>query len=451
MDELSCALHSVRRFLAAVLLAAAFPACASPKTTLTTTPAEESKSTISADAVAQARGLPWKQKITVAIDGASNAGAAPSEVYYGAPVSEVEQAYKAIGLLAPADDLKRALSEFSRLDSLTQYNPALGRAAWSPAAQQLGSALGQFEPGKARDLAPVFAAVHALQEQHFRARATLQRIANEDSRAAFAAVAAGDAMLTLLLLERERDVPRLELSDAVADAMDRLAAGLPEFLRRRLSFPYRHGSRFVYWAFRANGWRGVDALYTDRPLATAEILHPEKYFIRREPPLRWFPTQLLRRFRESAVLDQSLGEDAVTGLLSGPGSEQGAEEIAAGWRSDQLFHFVEGGSPATIWFTAWQTEKQAERFLIAYQTALQRRQRARFRMAKTGLAFEARTKDRGWLLQKNSELVVLVSAAPGNLDSLAADAWKDLELDREPMELHFESARARSQLSFKRK
>jgi hypothetical protein len=153
----------------------------------------------------------------------------------------------------------------------------------------------------------------------------------------------------------------------------------------------------------------------------------------------------LRRFKESALLDQTLGEDAVAGLLSGPGSEQLAEKIAAGWRSDQLFHFVEGGSPATIWFTAWQTEKQADQFLSAYQTALQRRQRTRFQRARTGLAFEARAKDRGWLLQKNSELVLMVSAAPGSLASLAADAWRDLELDREPMELRFESARARSQ------
>jgi hypothetical protein len=427
------------------LLPAALAACASPKPTLTITPADGLKSTVSADSVAQARGLPWKRKITVAVDGGSNAAAPPDEVYYGAPVSDVEHAYKALGLLAPADDLKRALNEFTRFESLTQYNQTLGRAAWSPAAKQLGSALDPLAPGKARDLAPVFAAVHALQEQHFHARRALHRLANEDARAAFAAVIAGDAMLTLLLLDRERDVPRLELSDAVADAMDRLAANLPEFLRRRLSFPYRHGSRFVYWAFKANGWRGVDALYTDRPLATAEILRPEKYFARREPPLRWFPTQLLRRFKESALLDQTLGEDAVAGLLSGPGSEQLAEKIAAGWRSDQLFHFVEGGSPATIWFTAWQTEKQADQFLSAYQTALQRRQRTRFQRARTGLAFEARAKDRGWLLQKNSELVLMVSAAPGSLASLAADAWRDLELDREPMELRFESARARSQ------
>jgi hypothetical protein len=228
--------------------------------------------------------------------------------------------------------------------------------------------------------------------------------------------------------------------------LERWAGDLPDFLRRRLIFPYRYGGRFVYWAYNATGWQGVNSVYADPPLSSTEILHPEKYFIVREPPLRLFPPHLLRRFKQPAVIEQTLGEDAIAGLLIAARPAQAGEEIAAGWRGDQLFHFTENGGSLTLWFTSWRTEEQAGEFFRAYWAALEIRHRVRFQMAAPNAPALANARERGWLLQRIGDLVLLVSGSPASgLRELAAEAWKDLEVDKETVELRFDSAHAPAQ------
>ncbi len=250
--------------------------------------------------------------------------------------------------------------------------------------RQVGAPLAILNAPKDREFAPVLAIVQALQEQHFHWRATIDKVALEDRRSAFRALATGDAALTLLTIGmRGEDLKLLPaqfgVATQIAGEIDKLAASLPDFLRRQLTFPYRHGSQFVYWAFKSKGWEGVDGLYANPPLSTSEILHPEKYFVERETPLRFFPAQLLRRFKESSIVEQSLGEDAIIGLLARDRSVP--VDIAAGWRGDQLFAFPESGNPTIIWFSSWRTEDQAHEFLLAYRAVLEARHRIRFNSA----------------------------------------------------------------------
>lgn len=442
---------TTRARVCAALAAATFAvlllvACAAsrPQTSLSS-----ANPTALARSIAALRGLDWKQEISLE-PGAVKSAAVNLDEYKGEPVAALDQAYKVIGVLAPADDLGKSLPELLRLESLIGYDAAGARATWSPAATQLSTALAKSDPESARDLAAVFASMTALQEQHFRWRAAQGRLQAEDRRSAFAAVAAGDATLVLTIRGVREQAPKIELADGIADAFDRLSGNLPDFLRRRLTFPYRHGSRFVSWAFKAGGWRGVDNLYADPPLSTAEILHPEKYFIKRELPLRLFPPQLLRRFKQPPIIEQTLGEDAVAGLLSSVRSSRPAEAIAAGLRGDQLFHFVEEGKTTTAWFTAWRTEENAAEFLRAYRAALELRHRVRFALDDAEAPALAAARDRGWLLQRVGAVVLLLSSSPpGNLSELAAEAWKDLEVETEKIELRFESAR--NQLSLRSK
>jgi hypothetical protein len=393
--------------------------------------------------IAQARGLDWKQEITVA-PAASKPPAFSIDEYNGAPIAAVEQAYRAIGLLSATDDLKKSLAEFLRLDALASYDGSRRAATWSPGATQLGTMLGKLDLERAQDFAAVFAAMEALQQQHFQWRTALTRQNVEDRRAAFAALGIGDAILTFAAHGPQKQPPKLDLSDALAAALERLGGNLPEFLRRRLSFPYRHGSRFVYWAFKAGGWRGVDGIYADPPLSSAEIIHPEKYFIERQRPVRLFPPHLLRRFKQPALIEQTLGEDTIAGLLSRARSARPAELIAAGWRGDQLFHFVESGNSVTAWLTAWRTDKDADEFLRAYWAALEVRHRVRFEMADAKAPALAESRERGWLLQRIGDVVLLLSSSPSsNLPELSAETWKDLEVESEKLELRFESAKLR--------
>ena len=396
------------------------------------------------EAVSQIRGLPWRQRITLSAAARSDFGSPPSGVYYGAPSEHSETAYKNIGLLSPSEDLEKSLSEFYRLATLVTYDQARAHAGWSATAEQIGASLPAA--AAAGDFAAVLAAAQALQEQHFAWRATLRRAGTEDRRAAFAAVPVGDAILTLLLRGGNREPPDFKIADAIADQLDRRSTHLPVYLRRKLSFPYRHGARFIYWAHRGSGWRGVDALYASPPLASAEIHRPQRYFVQREMPLRFFPAQLPRRFKRPAIVEQTLGQELIAALLTGARRKPVSDDIVSGWRGDHLFHFTEPGNPATFWFSAWETERQAEEFFAVYRAVLELRHTVRFDAKIRRTIAVARSPRRQWFLQRNANLVLLVAGGPGDdMESLAADAWTDLDIDREEFELRFESARINSQ------
>ena len=442
-------------------IAALFPACISSERKLISLPAPPGFLEV-AKTVAQTRRLEPKQEIKLA-DGTSPGHPRvlpPIGSYNGAPLLEIERAYKFIGLLPNASDFSKALTDYALIERFIAYDRTTSTVSWTASAVQAGAPLAKLDVAKAREFAPVFGIVQALQEQHFRWRATVDEVLLEDRRSAFRAVAKGDAALTLLAMgvkEEELNLlpSRLGIAGQIADEIDKLAAGLPDLLRRQLTFPYRRGSQFVYWAFKTNGWQGVDALYANPPLSTAEILHPERYFVKREAPLRFFPAQLLRRFKEGAVVEQTLGEDAIIGLLSRNGSTKPAVDIAAGWRGDHLFAFLEGSNPAIIWFSSWRTEDQAAAFVRAYRTVLETRHRIRFGApaGETTGPLIARARDqRGWLLQRKESSVLLATAAPASrLTDFAADAWKDLEIDDEPIEMRFESAQVPAQLSVRSK
>jgi len=442
-----------------LFIATLFPACTSSPSKFISPPAPASfPETV--QSVAQTRGLEPKQDIKLADGARPNSAAAlpPIDFYNGAPLVEVERVYKIIGLLPNASDFGRALTEYRLVERFITYDRATSSVSWTANAPQAGAPLAQLSADKSRDFVPVFAIVQALQEQHFGWRATIDKVALEDRRSAFRALAAGDAALTLLTTgAKEEEVnpmpAQLGIAAQIADEIDKLAASLPDFLRRQLTFPYRHGGQFVYWAFKAKGWQGVDGLYANPPLSTAEILHPEKYFVERETPLRFFPAQLLRRFRESPIVEQTLGEDAIIGLLMRDKSTKPPADMAAGWRGDQLFAFLQSGNPTIIWFSSWRTEDQAHGFFHAYRGVLEARHRLRFDApaSQTNGPLIARARDqRGWLLQKNGTVVLLVStSAASRLGELAADAWTDLEIDKETMEMRFESARSGSAIGEK--
>ncbi|HLN85350.1 MAG TPA: hypothetical protein VK200_02790, partial [Candidatus Limnocylindrales bacterium] len=246
-----------------------------------------------AQAFATFRGLSLKRSIALAAGIADNSNRSESSGPF--ELKQVEQAYKAIALLPNDADLAKALGQFHQLDQLFAYDSSRGAVSLGSAAAKLGTPFEMADPTLARDAPLGFAIATALQEQNFHWQEKYDSIFLEDQRLALRALVTGDAAVTLIA----RAVNRIDLSaDDLARAgrfaaeLERSAAGLPDFLRNKITFPYRDGSQFVFWALKAKGWLGVDALYADPPLSTAAVLHPEKYFVQRERPLRFTPAAL---------------------------------------------------------------------------------------------------------------------------------------------------------------
>jgi hypothetical protein len=444
---------------AGLCLLAALASCITAETRLSTETTPTAFAALAQD-IAGFRGLPLQRDIVLA-----RAAGATGQMNSQNPfqLQHVERAYKSIGLLPGNVDLGKTLNEFRQLAQLATYDAATGRVALAPEAVKLGAPFAMTDAILAREAPLGFAVIAALQEQNFNWQTKTESIYLEDRRLAFRALATGDAALTLVARANRKNEQTLSASDLGAAGkfsaeLEKAAARLPDFLRQQIALPYREGSQFALWALKAKGWPGVDALYANPPLSTAEILHPEKYFLRREAPLQFFPAALLRAMKNSPAVEQSLGEYLIRGLLVTANPFKQASDSAAQWRGDQLFVFADGDNLITVWFSAWQSAADAATFQAAFRAVLEKQPRIRF-ADKTELptsALSGRTRDnRGVWLQSNGPVVVFISGvASERLTSFADTAWQDLEIEADATALRFDSARRhirRHQLSLSSK
>ena len=396
--------------------------------------------------IAKFRQLPLKREITLTnftpIDSAA-------DDYAPFQIRHVESAYNAIGLLPNGVDLGKALVEYRRLERLTPYNESTAAAALAPDASALGAPFKLTDPVAARESPLSFAILTALHEQNFQWQTKTNALNLEDRRLAFRALASGDAALTVIARSVGKNIDALsggDLRNAATFALEleKSAARLPGYLRHRLLFPYREGSQFVLWALKARGWQGVNALYANPPLSSAQILQPEKYFVQLEIPSVFFPAGLMRAMKDGPLIEQTIGEYLLRTMIATESPAKLASAIASSWRGDQLYGFQDGENFVTVWFSAWKSEQDAAAFQRSYRAVLENRQRIRFDPSAetTTASLSAVLRNgNGVTLQVKGPVVMLLSGvAASRVSALGEAAWRDLEAEPESTALQFDSA-----------
>ena len=434
-----------------LLVFAALAGCLSPPPVTSPSPDAFAQLTKS---VAEWRELPLSRTLRLEIRAAQTiktpSQLAPTEYYGAVPIPQIEWVYKSIGLLSNEVDLTTALVEYEKILQLFGYERAKHVISVSSDASRLGTPYEKFNPVAARELPAAIAITHALQEQRFGWRERIDSTALEDRRTALRAVGAGDSLLTAVSRTARPDNRRLsdaqvEIMLQIAAEIEKLAARLPHFLREQVSFPYRDGSQFAYWAFAAKGFAGVNGLYANPPSTTAQVLHPEKYFVQREQPLRFFPAALLRRFNNRPIVEQSFGELLIRALLRSRHASIYAAETASAWRGDQLFSFQNDALLNIFWFSSWRDETSAGEFVEGYRKVLESRQAVRFdtlRQPNFQTLIATQRDGRAWLLQaRGPNVLALQAASADRLTELGEEAWRDLEIEPETSAVRFESAR----------
>jgi hypothetical protein len=443
--------------LIGLLSLAAAVGCFSPDLPTVRTPSKERFSAI-LKGIAELRGLTPKRDFEIGSLPAEESPIVPSPdagINGALPVAGLEQAYKQLGLLNANDDLKTALEKFHRLDHLTFYDSAKERLLIAAGAASLSAQLPAPYGRAATELPVSMGIVQVLQEQHFRWREIITRTHVEDARLAYRAIAGGDALLTALAQGGDGNLAgpgHLAAARQVSLQMDKLARDLPPYLRNQLILPYRQGSEFVAWAIKAKGREGLDALYANPPYATAQILHPERYYLTVQTPRRFVPAGLLRQMEVPVLFEQSLGEYLLRGLLETEYSSVAASRVAAGWRGDQLFSFAGSDFQTTAWYSAWGSPAEAAAFQRAFQTVAEKRQRMRLRAGEDEEMLTADTRDRGSIaLARQDNIVLYLVTSPDRLAAATEAAWKDLQVEAEPEVLRFDFARAPAQLSLSKR
>lgn len=428
--------------LCPVLLGLMLGGCLAPDSQSIAPPSPETFTEFAHD-VARWRELPFDQPLSLQYQ----SGEIGAETTAATPIGQFETAYKVIGLLPDSVNFGAALLQYRRLVRLITSDEARKLITVSTDAARLGVPVASSRPDAARELPAAVGVVRALQDRRFHWRQKMLAGASAERRLALGAVAMGDALLAALsraLAERPQPAHLALLAELAAEIEQR-ARRLPDFLRQRAGLIYREGGQFVYWAYAARGWPGVDALYADPPQTTAQILHPERFFVRREAPLTFFPAALLRRLQSYSLIEDAIGELSSRVLLEGVLSTSRAAETAAGWRGDHLFAFQRVADMDLFWFSAWKDETAAEEFLSGHRQVLEDSKRLRFErvsQAKDLALIGAARDERAWLLQRRGNLVLAAhSVNASRVTDLAQDAWRDLEVDAEPSPVRFESAR----------
>ena len=266
---------------------------------------------------------------------------------------------------------------------------------------------------------------HALDDQHADLAKFLEtRIGqSEDGDLAAASILEGSA--TALMM---RYLPRLQLSGAL-DLSELLAYNKEEEEHNRQFFAApRYFSSFLAtyicgMNFLARGnvlalmlgdkdvGNEVLAAIKDPPRSTEQILHPEKYWdaAARDGPVLVSDedvTKMLSQDGRVVVHADTVGE-MLCAILTTPKDTKADPALmattaywtnpaAAGWGGDRFYLLAAGPSaeearktlkdPRAVWFTFWDTEKDRDEFLQAYE-ALPMTGRAAAKIGSLGAAF----------------------------------------------------------------
>ncbi len=204
-----------------------------------------------------------------------------------------------------------------------------------------------------------------------------ERLRNGDRRTAALALVNGDALLvTMEYLIRNYGVGVLFLPSPENVILQFLPvvtyiekaklSEVPKVVADTISFPLVSGVAFATQLRKTGGMGLLNSAYTSPPLSTEQIMHPEKYFEKRDNPIEIsFPD--LSKIIEggaSAVSDNVLGEWGLRETLTEwLGSRSEADSAAAGWGGDRFVIYQQtDGNRIGALYTTWDTGEDAKMF-----------------------------------------------------------------------------------------
>ncbi len=323
--------------------------------------------------------------------------------------------------LAPADfDLATFYADLYAEQAAAHYDPVAKRmilANW-------------LTPELRRD-AVAHELVHTLQDRLVDLdRFLAGRPGHGDESVARQALVEGEAVALAheLTLRREgRDLASLPDVAALQRAIRASATGpvlarAPRYVRTMLTFPYASGLGFVHALRQRRPWAALSALYQDPPRSSAQILHPERYFDRREDPVAITLPDLTAVLPKGAtkVIENELGEIGLGEVLRHVG---GDAADAPGWRGDRYALWdVTPGASLLVAVTAWDGDDAAAAFVRAYAGVMATKHR--LAPHPEGLLLAWAGSGRAFAIERRGRTVVLMEGAPtAALDALRATLW----------------------------
>ena len=289
----------------------------------------------------------------------------------------VETGLKAFGLIPESLDLVTFFPELLTSQTAGFYDP---ERHYLVLVQREGLSLGEGLPDDAAKRADeavlVHELTHAIQDQHFNLETFSSGRPLDDSEAARVALIEGDATLVMMdffAQARVEEVSGLQQSMAsmLGDPREMMdaAAGMPgtaelatapAWFQDTLLFSYFQGFQFCLSVRQAGGQALLDKAFSrDPPRSTEQILHPEKWYSKRDDPVAISWPDLLPGW--SKVSEGQLGELGVRTLVREIAKQKDgrATDAAAGWGGDRFGVYEKDGRRLLVWISEWDTDADA--------------------------------------------------------------------------------------------
>jgi hypothetical protein len=359
--------------------------------------------------VAQIRGLPFKQPVSVETQSSEQ-----FVEYVSRRIDEVvpEPIRRHYGLIVRTVGLYRGapIDDFSGM--MTAVMSSQVGAYYDPDKQRFYVVMSGL-PDLMQGVLYSHELYHALQDQHFGLKRYLETGPRHgdpsysgDALLARQAVVEGEATFVMNLWMMQKMMQKAPPREVVAKAvemqvnmsMDQIREALknpqvaqlvgdelkgamqstdsiPPFILDSLLGAYLKGVGFVF-AVHEQGWSAVEKLYTEYPpRSTEHILHPEKWLAREAPvAFEWPDFGKVAALREWELVDSDvLGEfqwRTVFKVHDLTASE--AESAATGWGGDRYAVFKRRDSEAALLLlrSSWDSEADAKEFVDAYRRVL---------------------------------------------------------------------------------
>lgn len=294
-------------------------------------------------------------------------------LYKNYSLKNYEQALKAFNLIPKKSELKEIIFTLLSSQAIAFYDTRSKLLYYNSDFSQEEDSL--FDISSSLDLPSIYFVhelTHALIDQNFDIEKSLKLndISNEDKQLAALAIVEGDATFMMLQYVSENEkmkdlnVNFLDIIKEIKSISDMIGEIAPLYLRETLVFPYFYGLNF----FIKVKERGLNfnSLYKNPPISTEEIIHPEKYFSRSDPPKKL--TLSHSKVEGEPIWEGTFGEFGIFLVLRSWGiSEDIAKRASEGWGNDRykVFKRKNENELTFIWETIWDSENDVNEFMNA--------------------------------------------------------------------------------------
>jgi hypothetical protein len=289
---------------------------------------------------------------------------------YVEELETTEKLYRVLGLIGEDYDLAE-----NEIEVLRQYVAGL----YDSEQEEIYLVLDRYTSDLWLEVTFAHEFTHALQDQHFDLDSLEDRALTTDSRLALQALVEGDA--TLVMVEYayeylfEMSFDRSDLLEAIQQVEQGEYQGGPTVVRETEGFPYEQGIVFAAALTERGGWDQLNQAFRDPPQTTEQVMHPDKYLageVGQAPEVGNLLGALGEGWEE--LRRDVLGELFIRVYLE---RELGSEEAlvaAEGWEGDAAVFLCdeEEGQELLALRIRWDSESNADEFLSAYATFMQR-------------------------------------------------------------------------------